>query len=216
MASEITRAMRDAAYEASAALAQEKGRFPLFDADKLLAAPHCASRLPPEVQQQIRAHGLRNSHLLSIAPTGTISLAFAANASGGIEPTFSWTYTRKKRMPDGSKQEYLVEDYAYRLWQRMGGDTQHLPPVVRPRARDERGRSHADDRRGAAVHRRRGQQDRQRARGLPVRGLPQPVPRRLEGGPQGHHHLPAQQRDRLGARCEAGSPARPRRRRRRT
>jgi ribonucleoside-diphosphate reductase alpha chain len=128
LASDITRAMRDAAYEASVALAREKGRFPLCDADKLLAAPHCASRLPPELQQQIRAHGLRNSHLLSIAPTGTISLAFAANASGGIEPTFSWTYTRKKRMPDGSRQEYLVEDYAYRLWQRMGGDKQHLPP----------------------------------------------------------------------------------------
>ena len=37
-------------------------------------------------------------------------------------PTFSWTYIRKKRMPDGSKQEYTVEDYAYRLFRRMGGD----------------------------------------------------------------------------------------------
>ncbi len=52
-------------------------------------------------------NGIRNSHLLSIAPTGTISLAFASNASGGIEPTFSWTYVRKKRMPDGTKQEYM-------------------------------------------------------------------------------------------------------------
>jgi len=129
MAGDITRKMRDAAYDASADLADEKGRFPLFDADKLLAAPHCASRLPEALQAKIRARGLRNSHLLSIAPTGTISLAFASNASGGIEPTFSWTYIRKKRMPDGTRQEYVVEDYAYRLYRRMGGDTDHLPPA---------------------------------------------------------------------------------------
>ncbi|MCK6428509.1 MAG: adenosylcobalamin-dependent ribonucleoside-diphosphate reductase [Burkholderiaceae bacterium] len=129
LAGEIARAMRDAAYEASVDLAQEKGRFPLFDADKFLAAPHCAARLPDDLKAKIRKHGLRNSHLLSIAPTGTISLAFAGNASGGIEPTYSWTYIRKKRMPDGSKQEYAVEDYAYRLYKHMGGDTNHLPPA---------------------------------------------------------------------------------------
>jgi len=129
VASDIARKMRDAAYDASADLAHEKGAFPLFDAEKLLAAPHCASRLPEAVKTKIRAQGLRNSHLLSIAPTGTISLAFASNASGGIEPTFSWTYVRKKRMPDGSKQEYVVEDYAYRLYRRMGGDTDRLPPA---------------------------------------------------------------------------------------
>ncbi len=128
MASEISRAMRDASYEASAELAQEKGKFPLFDADRFLAAPHCASRLPDDIKAKIRKHGTRNSHLLSIAPTGTISLAFAGNASGGIEPTFSWTYVRKKRMPDGSRQEYAVEDYAYRLYKHMGGDAEHLPP----------------------------------------------------------------------------------------
>jgi ribonucleoside-diphosphate reductase alpha chain len=129
LAAEIARAMRDAAYESSVELAQEKGAFPLFDADKYLAAPHCASRLPDELKDRIRKHGIRNSHLLSIAPTGTISLAFAGNASGGIEPTFSWTYIRKKRMPDGSKQEYVVEDYAYRLYKHLGGDPHHLPPA---------------------------------------------------------------------------------------
>lgn len=128
MAGTIAREMRDAAYDASCDLAQEKGKFPLFDADKFLAEPHCASRLPEDLKKKIRKHGVRNSHLLSIAPTGTISLAFAGNASGGIEPTFSWTYIRKKRMPDGTKQEYAVEDYAYRLFRRMGGDVEHLPP----------------------------------------------------------------------------------------
>jgi ribonucleoside-diphosphate reductase alpha chain len=126
-AADISREMRDAAYGASVELAREKGRFPLFDAERFLAAPHCASRLPDTLQAQIRVYGIRNSHLLSIAPTGTISLAFAGNASGGIEPTFSWTYIRKKRMPDGSKQEYVVEDYAYRLYKRMGGDEDRLP-----------------------------------------------------------------------------------------
>jgi ribonucleoside-diphosphate reductase alpha chain len=127
MASRISCAMRDAAYEASAHLAREKGRFPLFDADRYLAAPHCASRLPEHVQGLIRQYGIRNSHLLAIAPTGTISLAFAGNASGGIEPTFSWTYVRKKRMPDGSRQDYTVEDYAFRLYKHMGGDPSDLP-----------------------------------------------------------------------------------------
>ena len=69
-----------------------------------------AKRLPDDIRAEIRAHGLRNSHLLSIAPTGTISLAFADNASNGIEPAFSWTYTRKKREPDGTMREYRVED----------------------------------------------------------------------------------------------------------
>ena len=127
MAADIARTMRDSAYQASAELAQEKGAFPLFDAEKFLASPHCASRLPDSLKSEIRANGIRNSHLLSIAPTGTISLAFASNASGGIEPTFSWTYVRKKRMPDGTRQEYAVEDYAYRLYRRMGGNERDLP-----------------------------------------------------------------------------------------
>ncbi len=127
MAADIAREMRDAAYKASAELAREKGAFPWLDAEKFLAAPHCASRLPEQLKSEIRVSGIRNSHLLSIAPTGTISLAFASNASGGIEPTFSWTYVRKKRMPDGTKQEYAVEDYAYRLYRRMGGNERDLP-----------------------------------------------------------------------------------------
>jgi ribonucleoside-diphosphate reductase alpha chain len=70
---------------------------------------------------KIRAQGLRNSHLLSIAPTGTISLAFADNASNGIEPAFSWSYTRKKREPDNSFKHYAVEDHAWRLYRHLKG-----------------------------------------------------------------------------------------------
>ncbi|GAB5605832.1 adenosylcobalamin-dependent ribonucleoside-diphosphate reductase [Sideroxyarcus sp. TK5] len=127
-AADITRIMRDEAYEASVELAKERGAFPLLDADKYLAAPRFASRLPDELKDKIRKHGIRNSHLLSIAPTGTISLAFADNASNGIEPPFSWFYTRKKRMPDGTTKDYQVEDHAWRLYKKQGGDTNKLPP----------------------------------------------------------------------------------------
>ena len=126
LAADLTRAMRDAAYGVSVALAAEKGAFPLFDAERLLASG-MASRLPEELRAAIRTDGLRNSHLLSIAPTGTISLAFADNASNGIEPAYSWFYTRKKRDPDGTMRDYRVEDHAWRLWRARGGDPEALP-----------------------------------------------------------------------------------------
>ena len=120
--------LRDAAYRASIALAQEKGAFPLLDGAKLLASG-MASRLPGDVRAGIGEHGLRNSHLLSIAPTGTISLAFADNASNGIEPAYSWFYTRRKREVDNTTREYRVEDHAWRLWRARGGNTDALPPA---------------------------------------------------------------------------------------
>jgi ribonucleoside-diphosphate reductase alpha chain len=128
MAARISEAMRDQAYRASAALAKEKGEFPLFNADLYLSGMSFATRLPENIKNEIRKKGLRNSHLLSIAPTGTISLAFADNASNGIEPPFSWTYTRKKRMADGSLQEFPVEDHAWRRYKATGGDVDALPP----------------------------------------------------------------------------------------
>ena len=129
MAARISETMRDESYAASVDIAEEKGAFPLFDADQYLAAPRFASRLPKALQSRIRAKGLRNSHLLSIAPTGTISLAFADNAANGIEPPFSWTYQRKKRMPDGGFKTYDVEDHAWRLYRHLGGDVNALPPA---------------------------------------------------------------------------------------
>lgn len=127
MAQEIARCMRDAAYEASIELAKTKGKFPLFDAEKYLCVPGFASRLPEKIKNDIKVYGIRNSHLLSVAPTGTVSLAFADNASNGIEPPFSWFYKRKKREKDGSIKEYMVEDHAWRLYKQMGGDVDHLP-----------------------------------------------------------------------------------------
>ena len=119
MATQIARRMRDAAYRASVELAKEKGAFPKFKADGYLAKGTFASRLPADIQADIRQHGIRNSHLLSIAPTGTVSLAFADNASNGIEPAFSWGYQRNKREADGSKSAYTVEDHAFRLYRSL-------------------------------------------------------------------------------------------------
>ncbi len=127
MAARIATHLRDAAYAASVELAKEKGAFPTFSADGYLASGTFASRLPAPLKEAIRAHGIRNSHLLSVAPTGTVSLAFADNASNGIEPAFSWMYRRKKRESDGSMTEYAVEDHAWRLYRELGGDVDALP-----------------------------------------------------------------------------------------
>lgn len=127
MARQIAKTMRDAAYHASVDLAMEKGAFLRFDAARYLEPGTFASRLPQDLQERIRRHGIRNSHLLSIAPTGTVSLAFADNASNGIEPAFSWTYTRKKREADGSRTEYEVHDHAWRVFRAVKGPDAPLP-----------------------------------------------------------------------------------------
>src|SRR6185437_15570163 len=113
------------AYLASAALAAEKGPFPLFDRDKYLAGETVAA-LDDEVRAAIAKNGIRNALLTSVAPTGTISL-FADNVSSGIEPVFSFRYTRNVLMPDGSRREEEVSDYAYRLFRRLKGETAPLP-----------------------------------------------------------------------------------------
>ncbi|WP_455380956.1 LAGLIDADG family homing endonuclease, partial [Acidihalobacter prosperus] len=119
-AAKIARIMRDSAYEASVELAREKGAFPLLDAKQYLKSGF-ASRLPDEIKKKIRTYGIRNSHLLSIAPTGTISLAFTDNASSGIEPVFSWYYTRFKREQDGERRAYKVYDHTLRLYRNIMG-----------------------------------------------------------------------------------------------
>ena len=130
MAARIAEELRDAAYAASIDLAREKGPFALFDAQAYLGGQFIA-RLPEHLREQIAQYGIRNSHLLSIAPTGSITLAFADNASNGIEPAFSWVYQRKKRMADGGTRSYEVADHAWRLYRHLGHDVSDdaaLPP----------------------------------------------------------------------------------------
>ncbi|OEJ69630.1 adenosylcobalamin-dependent ribonucleoside-diphosphate reductase [Magnetovibrio blakemorei] len=114
------KAIERAAYLASVELAQEKGAFPLYDAEQYLKG-ETIQRLDQDVQDAIRAHGIRNALITSIAPTGTISL-FADNVSSGLEPVFSFKYTRHVLQPDGTRKEEEVSDYAYRLFRKLRGD----------------------------------------------------------------------------------------------
>ena len=101
--------LRDNTYRASARLAKEKGAFPMYREEYLKG--NFIRTLPSSVRKEIREHGIRNSHLTSIAPTGTISLV-ADNISGGIEPVFSHYYERTIQTFDGPRFD-KVEDYAY-------------------------------------------------------------------------------------------------------
>jgi ribonucleoside-diphosphate reductase alpha chain len=114
------RAIARAAYLASVDLAREKGAFPLFEAEAYLASGTMRA-MDEDVRAAIRAHGIRNALLTSIAPTGTISL-YAGNVSSGIEPVFAYEYTRKVLQKDGARSEERVEDYAVRLWRQRHGD----------------------------------------------------------------------------------------------
>jgi ribonucleoside-diphosphate reductase alpha chain len=95
-------------YRASAGIAAKKGAFPLFDAEKYLAGKFIET-LPDDVRAAIAKDGIRNSHLTSIAPTGTISMC-ADNVSSSIEPVFSYSTTRPINTPDGPVLA-TVEDY---------------------------------------------------------------------------------------------------------
>ena len=108
-AEEVLKVLRNETYRASLELAKEKGPFPLWDAKWLKSG--YAKTLPYKLRKGIKEYGIRNSHLTSIAPTGTISLV-ADNISGGIEPVFSHFYERTIQTFDGPRTE-RVEDYAY-------------------------------------------------------------------------------------------------------
>jgi len=118
-------AIQREAYLASAALAAEKGAFPLFDRDRYLAG-ETVSGLDEDVRARIPQDGIRNALVTSVAPTGTISL-FADNVSSGIEPIFSFRHTRNVLMPDGTRREEEVTDYAYRMFRRLRGELAPLP-----------------------------------------------------------------------------------------
>jgi ribonucleoside-diphosphate reductase alpha chain len=117
--------VRRAAYLASTEIAAEKGPFPLFDRDAFLAG-ETVGELDQDVREAIARHGIRNSLLTSIAPTGTISL-LADNVSSGLEPVFSLKYTRNVLQSDGTRRQEEVSDYAYRLFRQIHGDAKPLP-----------------------------------------------------------------------------------------
>lgn len=105
---QIMTILRDTAYEASSDLAKWRGSFPMFDRDKYLDGGFIKT-LPENIREKIFEQGIRNSHLLSVAPTGTISLT-ADNISSGIEPVFAYEYERKMYTPQGL-QSFNMQDY---------------------------------------------------------------------------------------------------------
>lgn len=119
--------IQNAAYKASANLAKEKGAFPLYDAAALQDSPNLQV-LSRKTKARIKAHGLRNGCLTSIAPTGTISL-LAGNVSSGIEPVFAATFTRTLTHGDGRAEDLTVEDYAVALHRKITGSSQNAPPA---------------------------------------------------------------------------------------
>ncbi len=125
VAADIMRSICHAAYRASIALAAEKRSFPYFERDRYLQGPFIRS-LPEDIQSGIASQGIRNSHLLAIAPTGTISL-LAGNVSSGLEPIFAASYTRNVLSEDGTPKAFMLTDHALDLWRRLTGSSAATP-----------------------------------------------------------------------------------------
>ncbi|HZO70931.1 MAG TPA: ribonucleotide reductase N-terminal alpha domain-containing protein [Ktedonobacteraceae bacterium] len=100
--------IRDAAYEASADIADEKGSFPHFDRDKYMQGKFI-KRLPKHVQEKIRQQGIRNAVLLTQAPTGTTSLL--AGVSSGIEPVYDFAMIRRDRTGEHILYHPLLQEW---------------------------------------------------------------------------------------------------------
>ena len=127
---------------ASAELAREKGAFPLFDAERFLAAPdlrRCPRTCAPPSPGTASATGC----LTSIAPTGTISL-LAGNVSSGIEPVFDFRYKRRVLERDGHTRTETVEDCAHALFPRKFGAGRAAAGGIRARGRARRPRAHLE------------------------------------------------------------------------
>jgi ribonucleoside-diphosphate reductase alpha chain len=121
----IMRAIRDEAYRTSIALSREKGAFPLYSWEGISKSKFIQN-LPADIQEEIKAHGLRNSTVLTVAPVGTGSIV--AQTSSGIEPIFCTSYRRRVKNHDGDTfTEYKVY---HPLIKRLFGDDTNLPPHV--------------------------------------------------------------------------------------
>jgi len=127
IAEKVMKTICHSAYRASIELAKEKGQFPKLNRKKHLKGAF-VSQLPEDIQNGIKEHGIRNSHLTSIAPTGTISL-YAGNVSSGLEPVFALSYTRKVRIGNDETVEQEVCDHAYKIYKETvdAKETKNLP-----------------------------------------------------------------------------------------
>jgi len=122
----IIRQICHGAYRTSIAIADEKGPFPFFDKERYLEGEFVQT-LPEDIRSGIALHCIRNSHLIAIAPAGTISL-LANNVSSGLEPIFAGSMRRRVLNEDGTTGEFELTDYAVRLWQEKFGNPEGYPP----------------------------------------------------------------------------------------
>ena len=125
VAGDVMRCICHAAYRASIALAAEKQAFPYFERDRYLDGAFIHD-LPEDIRDGIAQQGIRNSHLLAIAPTGTISL-LAGNVSSGLEPIFAASYARNVLTEDGKPKAFQLTDYALDLWRQQTGRQSGAP-----------------------------------------------------------------------------------------
>ncbi len=119
LAARTMQTITHAAYRTSIELAREKGSFPFLERDRYLEAGF-AQRLPGDIRAAIAQHGIRNSHLTAIAPTGTISL-LANNISSGLEPVYDFALSRKVLERDGTYTTHELIDYALAQWRAQHG-----------------------------------------------------------------------------------------------
>ncbi|NIW24770.1 MAG: ribonucleoside-diphosphate reductase, adenosylcobalamin-dependent, partial [Gammaproteobacteria bacterium] len=125
LAASAMRRVRDAAYRTSIGLAEQKGCFPFYDRDAYLSGEYVRT-LPEDIRDGISQSGIRNSHLLAIAPAGTISL-LANNISSGVEPVFAYEGERRVLDREGNPQARRAVNYAYSLWRSERAGQAALP-----------------------------------------------------------------------------------------
>ena len=106
MCDKIGFAMADTAIAASAKLAKEQGAFPQCKVEEIMETPYFLANTTEKTRELVRKHGLRNSQLLTIAPTGTLSTMLGI--SGGIEPVYANYYERKTESLHGTDVYYKV------------------------------------------------------------------------------------------------------------
>lgn len=102
----VAKTMIDSAIRASALLAKEEGAYPKFKAEAVLSSPFLIENASKETIELVKKYGIRNSQLLTIAPTGSIGTML--QMSTGIEPNFAFSYTRKTESLHGEDKFYKV------------------------------------------------------------------------------------------------------------
>jgi ribonucleoside-diphosphate reductase alpha chain len=110
---------------ASSNYAKEHGSFDWYDYDIIAQSEFFEQNIMPEVKEIVKKNGLRNSQVLCIAPTGSLSSMFGI--SGGIEPYFALGYNRTTKSLHGSDVTYRVEEPIVSEYRRVTGNTGELP-----------------------------------------------------------------------------------------